>query len=79
MRTSWRKLVAVIGIAALLQACAFPSGTIYAPCCLPQVSRARPRGALIRVNDRVSLTPSLPGQVARRGFAAVLPGRRRAR
>jgi outer membrane lipoprotein SlyB len=42
MRTSWRKLVAVIGIASLLQACAFPSGTTYAPGETGRVMRVEP-------------------------------------
>lgn len=31
MGTSWRRVVAVIGIAAIAAACAFPSGTTYSP------------------------------------------------
>jgi outer membrane lipoprotein SlyB len=42
MRTSWRKLVAVIGVAALLQACAVPGGTVYAPGETGRVMRVEP-------------------------------------
>jgi outer membrane lipoprotein SlyB len=31
LRTSWGRLFAVVGIAAILEACAFQSGTTYAP------------------------------------------------
>ena len=31
MRVPWRKMLAVVGIATILEACAFQSGTTYAP------------------------------------------------
>jgi outer membrane lipoprotein SlyB len=42
MRTSWRRLVAVIAVAALLQACAVPGGTVYAPGETGRVMRVEP-------------------------------------
>ena len=42
MRASWRRTFAVVGVAAMLEACAFPSGTTYSPSETGAVMRVEP-------------------------------------
>ena len=54
MHAPWRKLVAVIGIAALVQACAFRTGTTYSPSETGAVMRVEPAQIVSSREVRIS-------------------------